>query len=95
MVIFEQPALLELAIVRCWSPAFARRQSFLVGPDSDLARWLIGKIDLGKVNLGDRYGGAMIRQIVIEAEPPDDAQSMFRLTINANLQRQLQQLRQF
>ena len=27
----------------------------------------------------------MIRQIVIEAEPPDDAQSMFRLTINANL----------
>ena len=27
----------------------------------------------------------MIRQIVIEAELPDDAQSMFRLTINANL----------
>jgi hypothetical protein len=27
----------------------------------------------------------MIRQIVIEAEPPDDAQSMFSLTINANL----------
>ena len=27
----------------------------------------------------------MIRQIVIEAEPPDDAQSMFRLSINANL----------
>ena len=27
----------------------------------------------------------MIRKIVIEAEPPDDAQSMFRLTINANL----------
>ena len=27
----------------------------------------------------------MIRQIVIEAEPPDDAQSMYSLTINANL----------
>ena len=27
----------------------------------------------------------MIRQIVNEAEPPDDAQSMFRLSINANL----------
>ena len=27
----------------------------------------------------------MIRQIVIEAEPPDDAQSMFRLSIDANL----------
>jgi hypothetical protein len=27
----------------------------------------------------------MIRQIVIEAELPDDAQSMFRLSINANL----------
>ena len=27
----------------------------------------------------------MIRQIVIEAEPPDAAQSMFRLIINANL----------
>ena len=27
----------------------------------------------------------MIRQIVIEAEPPDDAQLMFSLTINANL----------
>jgi hypothetical protein len=27
----------------------------------------------------------MIRQIVIEAEPTDDAQSMFSLTINANL----------
>jgi hypothetical protein len=27
----------------------------------------------------------MIRQIVIEAEPSDDAQSMFRLSINANL----------
>jgi hypothetical protein len=27
----------------------------------------------------------MIRHIVIEAEPPDDAQSMFRLSINANL----------
>ena len=27
----------------------------------------------------------MIREIVIEAELPDDAQSMFRLSINANL----------
>jgi hypothetical protein len=27
----------------------------------------------------------MIRQIVIEAEPPGDAQSMFRLSIDANL----------
>jgi hypothetical protein len=27
----------------------------------------------------------MIRQIVIEAELPDDAQSMFRLSINASL----------
>ena len=27
----------------------------------------------------------MIRQIVIEAELPDEAQSMFRLSINANL----------
>ena len=27
----------------------------------------------------------MIRQIVIAAELPDDAQSMFRLSINANL----------
>ena len=27
----------------------------------------------------------MIRQIVMEAELPDDAQSMFRLSINANL----------
>ena len=27
----------------------------------------------------------MIRQIVNEAEPPDDAQAMFRLSINANL----------
>jgi hypothetical protein len=27
----------------------------------------------------------MIRQIVIEAEPPADAQSMFRLSIDANL----------
>ena len=27
----------------------------------------------------------MIRQIVIEAEPPDDAQSKFRLSINASL----------
>ena len=27
----------------------------------------------------------MIRQIVIEAELPDDAQSMFRLSIDANL----------
>ena len=78
-------ALLELAIVPCWSPAFARRLCLLVGPDTDLARWLIGKIDLGKVNFGGRYGGVMIRQILIEAEPTDDAQSMFRLTINANL----------
>jgi hypothetical protein len=27
----------------------------------------------------------MIRQIVIEAEPPGDAESMFRLSIDANL----------
>jgi hypothetical protein len=27
----------------------------------------------------------MIRQIVIEAEPPGDAQSMFRLSIDTNL----------
>ena len=27
----------------------------------------------------------MIRQIMIEAERPDDAQSMFRLSIDANL----------
>jgi hypothetical protein len=27
----------------------------------------------------------MIRQIVIEAEPPGDAQSMFRLSIDANV----------
>jgi hypothetical protein len=27
----------------------------------------------------------MIRQIVIEAEPPDGAQSMYSLTINANV----------
>jgi hypothetical protein len=27
----------------------------------------------------------MIRQIVIEAEPPGDTQSMFRLSIDANL----------
>jgi hypothetical protein len=27
----------------------------------------------------------MIRQIAIEAEPPGDAQSMFRLSISANL----------
>ncbi len=27
----------------------------------------------------------MIRRIVIEAEPPDDAQSMFRVSIDANL----------
>ena len=27
----------------------------------------------------------MIRQIVIEAEPPADAQSMFRLSIDANV----------
>jgi hypothetical protein len=27
----------------------------------------------------------MIRQIVIETEPPDDSQSMFRLSIDANL----------
>jgi hypothetical protein len=27
----------------------------------------------------------MIRQIVIEAEPPDDARSMFRLSIDATL----------
>jgi len=27
----------------------------------------------------------MIREIVIEAEPADDAQSMFRLSIDANL----------
>ena len=30
-------------------------------------------------------GSAMIRQIVIEAEPPDDGQSMFRLSIDATL----------
>jgi hypothetical protein len=42
--------------------------------DTDLAQWLIEKIDL-----------ARIRQIVIEAEPPDDAQSLFRLSIDANL----------
>jgi hypothetical protein len=27
----------------------------------------------------------MIRQVVIEAEPPDDAQSMFRLCVDGNL----------
>ena len=85
MVIFDQPALLELGIVLYWSPAFAQRQCFLVGPDTDLARWLIGKIDLGKVNFGGIRRETMIRQIVIEAEPTDDAQSVFRLTINANL----------
>ena len=30
-------------------------------------------------------GGAMIRQIVIQAEPHDDAKSMFRLSIDALL----------
>ena len=33
------------------------RLCFRVGSDTDLALWLFGKIDLGKVNLGGRYGG--------------------------------------
>jgi hypothetical protein len=32
-----------------------------------------------------RLGGAMIRQIVIQAEPHDDLKSMFRLSIDAIL----------
>jgi hypothetical protein len=55
VVIFEQPALLEFAIVASRSWASARRLCFRVGSDTDLSQWLIEKIDLAKINLRRRY----------------------------------------
>ena len=49
---------------------------------------VVEQVDLAPANLRSgphSWGSTMIRQIVIEAEPADDAQSMFRLSINANL----------
>jgi hypothetical protein len=39
----------------------------------------------GKLTWPIRWGGDEIQQIMIEAEWPDDVQSMFRLTIDSNL----------